>query len=310
MKGLSIFSNLFITLILYGKNYIYDMHFPQQEPKWYFWARSISDDKKGNICIEAGYEVFFLSQQGQISKIFQIKDSSYNKIAINSISVDEEGNIYGLAEVGRAYQLVKIDQNGNVIRWGESYVNDLMYSNGYIYGIGVNNAIDKIPCIIVWDKDLNRVKTFGEYGDGTGKFRSIQGIWVFNSRIYIGDISTDKNIMIYDLDGNFLSEFKFNGTSFGNLCVDNSANIYLFGTALQPHIQKYSSNGNYIKGWGYDGYEPGNFLGAKDIYYLNGKIYTYDYILGRVQIFDTEGNLLESGLLQGKSQGSFYGHKR
>ncbi len=291
---------ILISQILNSKTYVYDMHFPQQEPPWYFSANSISDDKKGNICITPGLEVFNLSQQGEINKVIKILDPEYGMVGIHSISIDEEGNIYGLALAYKSYQIIKADPKGKIIKRGETEILDIMYSKGYIYGIGVNNVLEMKRCIIVWDKDLKRVKEFEAIATS---------IWVSSSKIYTGYYYTSGKITIYSLDGEKLKELDLGKNGGMGVIVDDSGYIYTKGY-YPPYINKFDENGNHIKAWGYYGSEPGNFIGLGEMHYFNGKIYISDPFLGRIQIFSTEGNLLGIWTAFGKEPGKFLWPKK
>ncbi len=286
---------IFFSSISISNEYIYDMHFPQQDPPWYFWANSITDDKKGNICIGAGTELFFLSQQGQINKIIQIKDSEGRRQGIESISVDEEGYIYGLVLYYKDYNLVKATPEGRIIKSTGVSVIDAMYSNGYIYAIG--HGYMEPAKIYVFDKDLKIVKSFGD---------PASSIWVDSEKIYAGYYYTSGKITIYTLDGEKLKEIDLGTRGGMGVCVDDNGYIYTKSSLYNPpFINKFDQNGNYIKGWGYYGSEPGNFWAAGNIHYYNGILYITDVFLRRIQIFNTEGNLLGIWTASGKEPGRF-----
>ncbi len=109
------------------------MHFPQQDPPWYFGARSISNNKRGNICVESGNDIFFLKEKGRINKILYIKDENGMFFGIHFTSIDEKGYIYVLALAYKSYQIIKADPMGRIINRGEIELLDIMYSNVYIW---------------------------------------------------------------------------------------------------------------------------------------------------------------------------------
>lgn len=103
---------------------------------------------------------FFFKLPRKVCKVLPLKT---DKIPVYSISIDEEGNIYGLVLIHIYFYLIKIDPEGNILKWGPSYVGDFMYSNRYIYGFYADYSTG-FTSAAIWDKDLKMIKTFGEFG--------------------------------------------------------------------------------------------------------------------------------------------------
>ncbi|MEJ5166152.1 MAG: NHL repeat-containing protein, partial [Thermoanaerobaculia bacterium] len=295
MKKLILILNLLLSLNFYPKNYVYDMHFPQQDPPWYFNANSVADDKKGNLCIGSEKELFFLNPQGQVEKVVPWKTEG---LPVFSVSLDEEGNIYGLTYIHIYSYLIKIDPEGNLIKLGPCCVGDFMYLNGFMYGFYANYSTG-FTSAAIWDKDFKLIKTFGEFGDQ---------IWVNSSNIFISN-RVEKKIKIYNLEGEFLKEFSTEPYEIRAICTDEMENIYGINTSYgQWKVIKYSKDGQYLGGFGETSTEIWKSIEFNEIYYLNERLYfIYN---GGVILTDKEGNILEIWSSSGKEEGKFSDPKK
>lgn len=78
--------------------------------------------------------------------------------------------------------------------------------------------------------------------------------------------------------------------------LDSAGNIYVAQghLAAEPRILKFTADGKFIKQWGTRGDGPGQFAAAHSIKIdSQDRLYVADRENQRIEIFDTEGNLLD-----------------
>ena len=77
----------------------------------------------------------------------------------------------------------------------------------------------------------------------------------------------------------------------GGVAVDSKDNVYVSDQTL-PRVQKFDSDGNFIKMWGEEGNDKGEFVHQHDIT-VDSKDYVYvtdGREKSRVSVFDSDGN--------------------
>jgi sugar lactone lactonase YvrE len=76
---------------------------------------------------------------------------------------------------------------------------------------------------------------------------------------------------------------------------DADGNIYITDGYINSRVAKYDRNGDWVKSWGEYGNGPGQFRTPHSIAIdRNNNIYVGDRANARVQVFDTQGNLLRT----------------
>jgi tripartite motif-containing protein 71 len=76
--------------------------------------------------------------------------------------------------------------------------------------------------------------------------------------------------------------------------LDSEGNVYV-SDRDQPSIQKFSSDGAFIKKWGSQGTLEGQFIQPWDVSVSSdGRIFVPDYGNGRIQIFSKDGDFITS----------------
>ena len=153
--------------------------------------------------------------------------------------------------------------------------------------------------IIKLNSNGKRVKSWGGYGVGNGKFSDIGGVTVDSTRgyIYITDEKLHR-VQKFDLDGTFIASWGTEGSSSGkfdtpkDVAVDSHGNVFIVDTN-NNRIQKFTNSGMYILQWGVEGNQTSQFdkpvaiaIDSED------KIYVADRNNNRIQKFDTSGNFI------------------
>jgi len=78
-----------------------------------------------------------------------------------------------------------------------------------------------------------------------------------------------------------------------DVAFDSQGNIYITDGYINSRVAKYDMNGDWVKSWGEPGSEPGQLLTPHSIAIdRNDNIYIGDRTNARIQVFDTDGNLL------------------
>jgi DNA-binding beta-propeller fold protein YncE len=165
--------------------------------------------------------------------------------------------------------------------------------------------------VAVYDSAGQRITTLGERGGKNGQFEDPVGLGIGPSgKIYVAD-KGNQRLQVFDSDGRFdrAIVLEEDGNKIDPVDVAVSANgRELFITANNSHrVVVFSGNGKYLRGWGGEGEEDGQFRYPATIDIdPAGNVLVVDVLNARVQKFDAEGNFLSSfGSLGGKP-GTFF----
>lgn len=111
--------------------------------------------------------------------------------------------------------------------------------------------------IQVFDRDGDPLTTWGEHGSGPGQF-----------------------------------SFRGMGFLYGDLAIGPDGNVYVMDTA-NSRIQVFSPSGDFLRAWGEQGVEPGQFSVPSGIDVDDaGRVYVTETGNRRLQIFDQHGQVL------------------
>jgi DNA-binding beta-propeller fold protein YncE len=176
------------------------------------------------------------------------------------------------------------------------------------------------------DRDGNRVQVFdkngtflfkwGSKGTGNGQFSVPYSIDVdVDGNVWICDRGNHR-IQKFDKDGHFL--FKFGNTDsqpssdigkFNNprqASVDKDVEFVYVADSRNYRIQKFYTNGTFVKSWGSKGNNDGQFdLPISLIIDSKGNIIVNDLGNSHIQKFDPDGNFLMRFGSTGKGNGQF-----
>ena len=89
-----------------------------------------------------------------------------------------------------------------------------------------------------------------------------------------------------------------------NLAVDELGNVYVTDLG-NMRVQKFSSDGTFLKAWGSSGTGPGQFHSPSGIAVYDDAVFVVDTQLNRIQKFDLEGKFISTWGSEGKGQGQF-----
>ncbi len=244
-------------------------------------------------------------------------DAKLNSSA-GGIATDSKGNVYVTEQISN--QVKKFDKDGNFItKWGGTYgTADNQFKNAGAI------AIDSKDTVYVADIGNSVIKKFNSDGAFISKIlpdRAPTDI-VFDSQdnMYVAyDYSVGNRGMIqkFDSSGNFIKgwgSYKTFTPGDGQfsvlrgIAVDKQGNVYATDSAsAASSVQKFDSNGTFIKKWGTVGNGEGQFKGVTDITLSPwGTLYVTNMDNGRLQEFNTDGTLV-SDCLCGRAWDGAYG---
>ena len=208
------------------------------------------------------------------------------------IATDGEGNVYVASSTSHKVQ--KFNRHGEVItsvekeerKVGEfNLLHGVRYHNDQVYVCDSYNS-----SILVFDPDLNFVRSFGTPGNGPGLLKYPRDI-DFDSQgnIYVVD-SNKKQVLVFSNDGQYLHHFgqiahgeeELGGPE--GLCVSGD---YVYVTELRNNrVSVFRTSGEFVHSFGKRGSDEGEFNDPYGIAIDNdGFVFVCDYSNSRIQVF-------------------------
>ena len=213
---------------------------------------------------------------------------------VTDLDIDSEGNVY-VADAGNV-RIQKFSSDGTFLTmWGSGGIEDGQFQRGH------HLAIDSNDYVYVSDIDNDRIQKFSNDGEFVKS-------WKVNVPLSIAINSFDEiyvygsdSIWIFSTDGDLLTSWKpdpnQNGkfVAFWGMEFDSQDNLYAADVS-NIKIQKFTSDGKYLEGWGSSGTENGRFGDA-----INGiaidssdNIYVADSDNYRIQKFSNDGEFINT----------------
>lgn len=176
----------------------------------------------------------------------------------------------------------------------------------------VGIAISDDGNLFVSDSELGQVFSYDDDNDLRfaikDRLQRPTGITISGRRLYVTDTRQNK-IVVYDPEGNYLSEFGARGNGPGefNFPVQLSSDTSLYVVdAMNFRIQRFDLAGNYISAFGKAGTAAGSFANPKSAALdSEGHIYVTDALMDNFQIFSDKGELLLVVGSKGTGDGEF-----
>ena len=152
--------------------------------------------------------------------------------------------------------------------------------------------------VIIFDKDLKLVRTFGQ-GSGDGKLNSPAGVAVSHQGIVVSE-SLDHVVKKYSLQGDYLSKFGSHGSGndqFNNpqgLCFNGRGLLYIVDRS-NHRVQVFREIDVFLFKFGSKGHNPGQF---QDPHYIavdsSDQVYVTDYDdKGGISVFSEDGHFIK-----------------
>ena len=172
---------------------------------------------------------------------------------------------------------------------GMQMPSDVAVTNNNVYVVdGANSRI------LVFDKNGRYQFKFGKKGKNRSELNYPLGIDVANNgNVYVADAG-NKRIQVFSSSGKYIKSFKVKSGRYKIRPVDvlvdeNSKKIFI--TANDTHeVLVYSLGGRYIKKWGGDGINEGEFRYPATLAHLKDKrVAVVDVLNSRLQVFERNG---------------------
>jgi DNA-binding beta-propeller fold protein YncE len=161
------------------------------------------------------------------------------------------------------------------------------------------------------------VTKWGSRGSANGEFKFPNGIAIDSSgNVYVADTGNQR-IQKFGPGGNFIRAWGSFGTGNGQfdspwgIAVDSSSNVYVtdnadFSRPVNHRIQKFRSDGSFIRAWGSFGTGNGQFNCPSGIAIdSSANVYVADRNNNRIQKFTNEGNFIRTWGTPGTGNGQF-----
>jgi tripartite motif-containing protein 71 len=166
-------------------------------------------------------------------------------------------------------------------------------SKGNIYVVDSGNNR-----VVIFDSDGQEIGSFGSEGDGDGQLSGPVGIGIApDDSVYIADRG-NRRLMHFSALGTESETIPLTEDGEDIVAVDVTVSedgSELFVTASARHrVVVFSANGNYLRGWGGEGSEDGEFRYPATLTLAGGVLYVVDVLNARVQAFDSMGNILHT----------------
>lgn len=167
----------------------------------------------------------------------------------------------------------------------------------------------------VVDSGLAALIAFGENGKlifkTTNHLERPSGIVLSGEQLFVADAQRHR-IVVFDLRGNYLSEFGKRGIKPGefnfptHLAADVEGNIFVTDS-MNGRVQMLGRNGNFKKEIGSMGNATGNFSRPKGVAVDSfSHVYVIDALFDNIQIFGADGKLLLNWGESGGNPGEFW----
>ena len=165
--------------------------------------------------------------------------------------------------------------------------------------------------VVKFSSEGTFISAWGSRGKEPGKFVYPEGIATDSSgNVYVTDTEgygynslCSHRVQKFDMDGNFITQWGGYGTKDGlfmnplGIAVDANGYVYVSDSSQSVNksyrIQKFDSNGVFVKSWGGEGRIEGKFVNPKGLAVdEDGYVYVADSGNGRIQKFSADGDFI------------------
>ena len=161
-----------------------------------------------------------------------------------------------------------------------------------------------------YDPSHRWLKTFGQFGAGTGENLGAEFMDIGKGRLFIADAGNHR-VNVFELSGEFL--FSFGGLGKGPRqfntpeAVKVGPNGHLYVTDLKnDRVQVFDGEGTHLMSWGRTGTNAGEFKAPAGLAFdSEGNVYVTEIGNDRIQVFDAKGEVIAMWGKRGSAEGEF-----
>ena len=210
------------------------------------------------------------------------------------MAIDSEGCVY-VAELINC-KVHKFSRDGEIIKavGGECGDNGDSEHVAFPAGIKINRDDRVYICddtnqkVLVFDKNLDFLFSFGEMGDKPGQFQSPSDVaFDADGNVFVADTKRER-IMKFSAQGEFELEFEMkdeNAELELGICVGSSGQVYV-SDFWNHRVVVFDKKGEFVTTFGKNGSAPGEFdMPAGITVDEDGYVYVCDQRNSRIQVF-------------------------
>ena len=201
------------------------------------------------------------------------------------VAVDTEGSVY-VAELINC-RIHKFSRDGATVRVVEGEV-------AFPAGLKISHDDQVYVCddankkVHVFDKNLDRLFSFGESGEAPGNFQSPSDLaFDLDGNVFVVDTKRER-VMKFSPQGEFFTEFEMKGKSSElelGICVGPSGQLFV-SDFWNHRVVVFDPTGQFLTTFGRKGAEPGEFDTPAGIAVdEDGFVYVCDQMNSRIQVF-------------------------
>jgi len=281
------------------------------------YSNGVAVDGSGNVYVADfwNHRIQVFNSDGKFLRKWGTEGAGNGQInRPEDVAVDSSGHVYVADSKNNRIQ--KFDSNGDLLKvWGVGGVQFEEPTGIATDGSG-NVYVTKYGgnCVEKFDSDGRFLKKWGEVNIN-GQLYVPLGVALDSSgNVYVTD-SGNNCIQKFDSKGNFLKKWGTYGRGNGQfwlplgIAVDGSGNVYVTDQPTVPdthRIQKFDSDGKFLKKWGSWGPGDGQLGVPKGLAVDKaGDVYVVEWANCRAQVFDSKGNFIMKWGTQGSDDGQF-----
>ena len=205
----------------------------------------------------------------------------HNLKEIRGLVLDQDENVL----VSGDCELVKMSQNGELLKQGYYGDNGLSFPYGFIYDVAVNPVTQEIYAVTnsshrvqIFDSDFKPVRKFNCFSPYSLALDSHQNVYVVSFHGSCVEVFTPEGALIREIGGGVLS-------GPVSICIDCEDVLYV-GELDGQCVTVLTKEGRVLKTFGSKGCGPGQFVGAYSMAVDEcGVLYVCDYGNNRIQVF-------------------------
>ncbi len=209
----------------------------------------------------------------------------------HGLRIDPDGNLWTTDVT--THLVLRFNTDGHVTmvlgRKGRAGETEMLFNQPTDIGFGPNGEIFVTDGygnsrVVKFDREGNFLKAWGKKGKEPGEFNLPHTIVVDSQgKVYVGD-RDNLRLQIFDLDGNFITQWTHAGAPWGLELVDSGTLFMADGYANR--VVKLDTNGKILGSFGSPGKTAGKFAFAHAIAVnKQGEIFVSEILNWRVQKF-------------------------